>query len=127
MAEDFKRERIIDARGHFLGRLSALVAKNLLNGQNVTVVRCEDLLISGNFYQNKLKFLDYLRKRTRTQPRRGPFHQRAPAKIFARTVRGMLPHKRKRGILAYKRLKAYKIKAFLRHTISNNVSLLHPV
>ena len=33
---------------------------------------------------------------------------RAPAKIFARTVRGMLPHKRKRGILAYKRLKAYE-------------------
>ena len=42
----------------------------------MVVVRCEGILISGNFYRNKLKFLDYLKKRTRTNPGRGPFHYR---------------------------------------------------
>merc|ERR1712243_157666 len=32
-----------------------MVAKSLLNGQKVVVVRCEGLVISGNFYRNKLK------------------------------------------------------------------------
>ena len=43
---------------------------------------------AGNFYRNKLKYLDFLRKRCNVLPKRGPFHFRAPAKIFWRTVRG---------------------------------------
>ena len=35
----------------------------------------------------------------------GPFHLRAPSRIFWRTVRGMLPHKTKRGAEALNRLK----------------------
>jgi len=38
-----------------MGRLAATVAKCVLNGQRVVVVRCEGLVISGNFYRNKLK------------------------------------------------------------------------
>jgi large subunit ribosomal protein L13Ae len=41
-----------------LGRLSAIVAKAVLNGQKIVVVRCEGINISGNFYRNKLKYLD---------------------------------------------------------------------
>jgi len=46
------------------------------SGQRVVVVRCEGIVISGNFYRNKLKYLDFLRKRIRTNPKRGPFHFR---------------------------------------------------
>jgi Ribosomal protein L13 len=39
---------VVDGRGHLLGRLASIVAKQLLSGQKVTVVRCEEILISGS-------------------------------------------------------------------------------
>merc|ERR1712141_275359 len=99
---------LIDGRGHLLGRLAALVAKTILQGQRVVVVRCEGMNISGNFYRNRLKYLEFLRKRMNTNPKRGPYHFRAPSKIFWRTVRGMLPHKLTRGTEALNRLKAFE-------------------
>ena len=39
-----------------------------------------------------------------TNPKRGPFHYRSPARIFWRTVRGMIPHKTFRGKQALARL-----------------------
>merc|ERR1712173_238642 len=99
---------VIDARGHLLGRLAALVAKTILQGQRVVVVRCEEINISGSFYRNKLKYLDFLRKRMNTNPSHGPFHFRAPSKIFWRCVRGMLPHKLHRGKMALDRMKVFE-------------------
>jgi large subunit ribosomal protein L13Ae len=37
----FEKEIVVDGRGHLLGRLASIVAKELLAGQKVTVVRCE--------------------------------------------------------------------------------------
>jgi len=48
---------VIDGRGHLLGRLAAIVAKAILNGQKIVIVRSEGICISGNFYRNKLKYL----------------------------------------------------------------------
>ncbi|XP_064628362.1 large ribosomal subunit protein uL13-like [Lineus longissimus] len=99
---------IIDARGHLLGRLSSIVAKTILNGQRVVILRCEEINISGSFYRNKLKYLDFIKKRCNVNPKRGPFHFRAPSKIFWRTVRGMVPHKISRGKEALDRLKVFE-------------------
>ncbi|CAG0879200.1 unnamed protein product [Darwinula stevensoni] len=99
---------VIDGAGHLLGRLAAVVAKQLLQGQKIVVVRCENMNISGNFFRNKLKYLAFLRKRCNVNPARGPFHFRAPSMIFRRTVRGMLPHKVERGKQALKRLQCYE-------------------
>merc|ERR1712137_1062596 len=99
---------LIDARGHLLGRLAAIVAKTLLQGQRIVVVRCEGINISGSFYRNKLKYLEFLRKRCNVRPSHGPYHFRAPSKIFWRTVRGMLPHKLHRGKEALDRLKVFE-------------------
>ncbi|PAA51922.1 hypothetical protein BOX15_Mlig015828g2, partial [Macrostomum lignano] len=99
---------IIDARGHLLGRLAAVVAKTLLLGQRVVVVRCEGINISGSFFRNKTRYHEFLRKRLNTKPSRGPYHFRAPSKIFWRTVRGMLPHKLARGAEALDRLKVFE-------------------
>ena len=38
----------------------------------------------------------------------GPFHERAPSRIFYRAVRGMIPHKTARGAAAMQRLKVYE-------------------
>ena len=99
---------VIDARGHLMGRLASTVAKFILNGNKVVVVRCEAINMSGNFYRNKLKYLKFLRLRCNVKPLRGPFHFRAPGKIFWRTVRGMVPHKTERGKDAMKRLVTFE-------------------
>ena len=139
---------MIDARAHLLGRLAATVAKTILQGQRVTIVRCEAINISGSFYRNKckcrftirrlrliiillcflltqltharthalthshagiaVKYLEFLRKRCNINPNRGAFHFRAPSKIFWRTVRGMVPHKTKRGKECLANLKCYE-------------------
>jgi ribosomal protein L13 len=44
---------VIDARGHLMGRLASTVAKQLLEGQKIVVVRCEDLNITGTLIRNK--------------------------------------------------------------------------
>lgn len=43
-----------------------------------------------------------------TNPSHGPYHYRAPAKIFWRTVRGMVPHKMYRGKEALGKLKCFE-------------------
>ncbi|RKF56188.1 60S ribosomal protein L16 [Golovinomyces cichoracearum] len=99
----------IDGKGHLLGRLASTVAKQLLQGQKIVVVRCEALNISGEFFRAKLKYHAYLRKMTRYNPTRGgPFHFRAPSRIFYKTVRGMIPHKTARGAAALERLKVFE-------------------
>lgn len=105
----FEKVIIIDGRGHLLGRLASIVAKELLAGQHVVVVRCEELNISGSHFRNKLKWLEAARKKSNTNPRRGgPWIFRAPSRIFWRTVRGMIPHKTDRGAEAMARLKVFE-------------------
>merc|ERR1711937_178513 len=106
--DGFDAVKVIDGNQHLMGRLAATVAKCLLQGQKVVVVRCEGLVISGNFYRNKLKVMEYLRKRHLTKPSRGPFHGRSPSKMFKHVIRGMLPHKTDRGQSAFKNLKAFE-------------------
>ncbi|KAB0341576.1 hypothetical protein FD754_018502 [Muntiacus muntjak] len=98
---------VVDGRGHLLGRLVAVVAKQVLLGWKAVVVRCEGINISGNFYRNKLKYLVFLRKWMNTNPSQGPYHFRAPSRIFWPTVRGMLPHKTQQGQAALERLKVF--------------------
>jgi two-component system phosphate regulon sensor histidine kinase PhoR len=49
----YEKEIVIDGKGHLMGRLASLVAKQILNGFHVTVVRCEEINISGPFFRNK--------------------------------------------------------------------------
>jgi large subunit ribosomal protein L13Ae len=104
----FEKQVVIDCRGHLLGRLASTIAKELLAGQKIVAVRCEGINISGSLYRNKLKYLSFLRKRTNTNPRHGPFHYRAPGKILWRVVRGMLPHKTAKGAAALSRFQVFE-------------------
>ncbi|OQO03291.1 60S ribosomal protein L16 [Cryoendolithus antarcticus] len=109
MSTTFDPVVVIDGKGHLLGRLASTVAKQLLNGQKIVVVRCEALNISGEFFRAKLKYQAFLRKQTRYNAMRGgPWHYRAPSKMFWRTVRGMIPHKTERGAAAMARLKTFE-------------------
>lgn len=98
---------VIDCRAHILGRLASVVAKHLLNGGNVTLLRCEKVNLAGNFRSNKGNYLKAFAKRTNYNHLRGPFHQRSPAYIMRHTIRGMVPHKTARGKDAMSRLHVY--------------------
>ena len=105
----FEKEVLIDGKGHLLGRLASAVAKELLGGQRVVVVRVEKLLMSGSLFRRQTHYGDMLHKKHVTNPRRsGPFHFKAPSRLFWRAIRGMLPHKTERGKSALERLKIFE-------------------
>ncbi|GIL84496.1 hypothetical protein Vretifemale_13162, partial [Volvox reticuliferus] len=108
VARTMPKTVVIDGRAHMLGRLASVVAKQILSGQQIVVVRAEDITVSGGLVRQKMKYDRFLRKRMNTNPTRGPFHFRAPSRIFWRTVRGMIPHKTPRGAAALERLKAFE-------------------
>lgn len=99
---------VIDGKGHVAGRLSAAIAKMLLNGKRIVVVRSEDIVTNGDHRFNYHKYRRFLHKRTNTNPRDGPFHQRAPSEMFLRTVRGMCNYKTARGAAAFANLKVFE-------------------
>ncbi|KAI0673519.1 60S ribosomal protein L13a [Trametes maxima] len=100
---------VIDGKGHLLGRLASIISKQILNGQKIVVVRCEEINISGSFFRNKLRYHNFLHKRHIVNPKKsGPFHHRAPSKILYRAIRGMVPHKTARGAAALERLKLFE-------------------
>lgn len=99
---------VVDCRGHMLGRLASILAKQILSGHHVVCVRCEDIQLSGGMVRQKAKYERFLNKRSVTNPRRGAVKFRAPSKILWRTVRGMVPHKTARGAAAMERLKVFE-------------------
>lgn len=99
---------VIDCRDHLLGRLCSVVAKELLAGQKVVLVRCEDMVISGSLVRNQTKYAQFRNKRMNTNPSRGPFHFKSPARIVWRTVRGMVHQKTHRGQAAIGRLSSFE-------------------
>jgi large subunit ribosomal protein L13Ae len=105
----FEKQIVIDGKGHIKGRLAAVVAKHLLSGQRIVVVRAEKLVLSGLLYNHRTDHHEWLNKKSNINPRKGgPYHFKAPARMFWRAVRGMLPHKTKRGAAALERLKVFE-------------------
>merc|ERR1712224_698228 len=105
----FEKELVIDGKQHLLGRLAAVVAKELLNGQRIVVVRSEDIVKSGPLYKNRMKYCEWLKLKSNSNPRKGgPYHFKAPAKYFWRVIRGMVRHKTARGVAAMERLRVYE-------------------
>ncbi|NOZ81645.1 MAG: 50S ribosomal protein L13 [Candidatus Micrarchaeota archaeon] len=96
--------KVIDASGAVLGRLASRVAKMLLEGERVTVVNAEKIIITGN---PDSVFERFLEKRNRGDPIKGPFYPKRPDTVFRRVVRGMLPYKKEKGRKAFSRLKVY--------------------
>ena len=96
--------KIYDASNQILGRMSSVIAKELLKGEKVVVVNCEKSVVSGN---PKYKSALYLKKIHRGDIKHGPFFPKTPDGIFRRTVRGMLPWHQAKGRNAFKNLKVF--------------------
>jgi large subunit ribosomal protein L13 len=97
---------VINGDGLILGRLASTVAQRALAGEEIAIVNVEKTIISGS----RARVLgNYYHKRARgaSGDRWGPFVPRRPDHLMKRTIRGMLPYKRPRGIDAFKRIKCY--------------------
>jgi large subunit ribosomal protein L13 len=93
--------KVVDATGLVLGRAASLIAQRLLAGETIVVVNSEKCVITGSRTQ---VIAHYTAARARGSVRSGPHFPRYADRIFRRTVRGMLPHLKTRGKVAYKRL-----------------------
>ncbi len=98
---------VVDATDHIAGRLASNVAKLLLQGNRVSIVNCEKIMISGSRSNIIKEYRDFLKISSILHPKHGPFHPRRPDTIITRMIRGMLPREKPSGITAHKRLRAY--------------------
>ena len=98
--------KIIDGKNAVLGRLASYVAKEALKGEEIVILNCEQVIITGN---RKNIEEGFKAKRGRAGGlQRGPRHSKLPHLIVKRTIRGMLPnHRWGRGREAFKRIKCY--------------------
>ena len=98
---------VVDGTNLIGGRLASHVAKLLINGKRVSIVNCENIMISGTRSNIIKEYRDYLEISSIIHPEHGPYHPRRPDTIITRMIRGMLPRKKPSGTAAHKRLRAY--------------------
>lgn len=101
------RPIVVDGTDLIAGRLASNVAKLLLQGNHVSIVNCEKIMISGNRRNIIGEYKDFLKIASIIHPKHGPFHPRRPDTIISRTIRGMVPRDKPSGQAAYKRLRTY--------------------
>lgn len=97
----------IDAEGLIVGRMASIVAKKILNGEEVHVVNAEKAIITG---RKGLLIEDYRTKRNlqnKQNPEFSPKYPNLPHLFVRRLIRGMLPWKTTRGKEAFRRLRVY--------------------
>ncbi len=98
--------KIFNGDGIILGRLASLVAKQTLLGEEVAVVNCENVVISGK-KANTMAWQQQRRNR-KGYPLKSQTHSRLPERMVRRCIRGMLPWKQARGKEAFKRVLCYR-------------------
>jgi large subunit ribosomal protein L13 len=99
--------KVIDGKNATLGRLASFAAKEALKGEEIAVVNCEEIIITGS----KKNIEENFRKKAGRygSSQKGPTHHKTSEKIVKRTIRGMVPNYREgRGREAFKRIKCYK-------------------
>src|SRR3989344_4761315 len=98
--------KVIDGKNAVMGRLASYAAKQALRGEEVVILNCEQIIITGN-KDNILK--EFQEQRSKMgHGMRGPKHIKTSERMVKRVIRGMLPeHKFGRGREAYERIKCY--------------------
>ena len=98
--------KIINGENATLGRMASYVAKELLKGEKMVIVNCDDVIITGNKKNIREHFI---KKRTKVgSGQKGPKYSKVNEKIVKRAVRGMIGNHRKgRGKIANGFLRCY--------------------
>jgi len=96
---------IINATNLIAGRLATVVAKKALLGEEITIINCENAVITG---RRDTVLAQRKQRRDRGTPTAGPYCPRMPDQMLKRMIRGMLPYKQERGEAAFKRIMCYR-------------------
>ena len=107
VVESKTKSILVDGTNLIAGRLCSNVAKLLLQGNRVSIVNCDKIMISGKRNSIVEEYKTFLKIASIINPKHGPYHPRRPDTIISRMVRGMLPRKKPSGQAALKRLRAY--------------------
>jgi len=98
--------KIIDGKNAVLGRLASYTAKEALKGEDIVILNCDQVIITGNRRDIRANFE---KKKLRIgSGQKGPKVSRRTDMIVKRAIRGMLPNHRKgRGKIALRKIKCY--------------------
>ncbi len=98
--------KVIDGTETPMGRLATFVAKEALKGEEVSVVNCDKVIITGSRKNVEEEF--QVKRHRFGSSQKGPKISKSNEKIVKRAIRGMLPNFREgRGNVAFKKIKCY--------------------
>tara|TARA_Y100000310_G_scaffold159115_1_gene158617 strand:+ start:35057 stop:35479 length:423 start_codon:yes stop_codon:yes gene_type:complete len=97
--------KIYNGKGMILGRLAAKVAKDALLGEEVKVVNCREIIVSGSKIQTVKN--EVAKRKRKGYPLKSAKFSRLPDRFVRRSIRGMLPWKQARGKEAYDKIMCY--------------------
>jgi ribosomal protein uL13 len=99
--------KVFDGENAVMGRLASSVAKESLKGEEIAVLNCEKVIITGSKKYIKDEFTR--RRKMAGSSQKGPRHHRNSSLIVKRVIRGMLPnHREGKGREAFKKIKCYE-------------------
>lgn len=102
-----KDYEVYDAQREILGRFASIIAKQLLNGKEVTVINAEKALISGNKKYLIKRYRTRLNLVEKSNPEHSAYWSRRPDLLVKRIIRGMLPYRKPSGKTAYRNLNVF--------------------
>jgi len=97
--------KIYDGEGLLLGRLCSVVAKKSLLGEEIVIVNCDKVIISGG--KRQVFANEKQKQERRGYPLKSAKRPRMSDRFVRRRVRGMLPWSQTRGKEAFKRVMCY--------------------
>ena len=97
--------KVYNGENVILGRLAAEAAKQILLGEEVRIVNCDKVIISGK--KTGIFAREKQRRERKAYPLKSMTLSRLPHLFVRRTVRGMLPWKHPRGKEAYHKIHCF--------------------
>ncbi|MBI4043268.1 MAG: 50S ribosomal protein L13 [Candidatus Diapherotrites archaeon] len=98
---------VIDGANLVLGRMSSVIAKRLLQGESISLVNAERVVVTGTKDSAMAKFKARRELTRKGFPESGPQYSRTPDRMVWRCIRGMLPLKTKREKYALQNFRVY--------------------
>lgn len=99
--------KVIDGTNCVLGRLASHVAKELLKGEEITIVNAEKIVVIGGPKDIMTKYKQRLGLHDIAKPVKSPHYPKRPDLFVKRTIRGMIPYRTRRGRIIYRKVIAY--------------------
>ena len=98
---------LVNAENMIMGRLASFIAKKAMEGESITIVNAEKVLVSGTKQDAMKKMKVRLKIRGKGNPEKGPKFSRMPDQVLRMSIRGMLPWKSNRGKEIYRKIHVY--------------------